>query len=74
MFHIFKGQLEVHGTKNFLVNELLGIDIQYNGTQKKGTWFLFPYMDDNNKTIHYFAFDTIEQKTVFEQMMKISGI
>lgn len=48
--------------------------MQYNGTQKKGTWFLFPYMDENNKTIHYFAFDTIEQKIVFEQMMKISGI
>lgn len=31
-------------------------------------------MDENNKTIHYFAFDTIEQKQVFEQMMKISGI
>lgn len=31
-------------------------------------------MDENNKTIHYFAFDTLEQKIVFEQMMKISGI
>lgn len=31
-------------------------------------------MDENHKTIQYFAFDTVEQKTVFEQMMKISGI
>lgn len=31
-------------------------------------------MDENNKTVSYFAFDTMEQKVVFEQMMKISGI
>ena len=31
-------------------------------------------MDENHKTIIYFAFDTLEQKIVFEQMMKISGI
>ncbi len=74
MFHLFNGQLEVHGNKNFLTNELCGIEVQYNGKAKKGTWFLFPYMDENNKTIHYFAFDTIDQKLVFEQMMKISGI
>jgi len=31
-------------------------------------------MDENHKTVAYFAFDTIDQKVVFEQMMKISGI
>ena len=31
-------------------------------------------MDENHKTVSYFAFDSIEQKNVFEQMMKISGI
>ena len=31
-------------------------------------------MDENNKTIQYFAFDTVEQKIVFEQMLKISGV
>ncbi len=63
--------------KTFLTNELFGIEITYNGKQaakKTSTWFLFPYMDDNTKTISYFAFDTAEQKLVFEQMLKISGI
>lgn len=74
MFHLFRGQLDVQGGRNILSNEFCGIEIVYNGTQKKGTWFLFPYMDENNKTVSYFAFDTMEQKVVFEQMMKISGI
>ncbi|MBP7062112.1 Holliday junction branch migration protein RuvA, partial [Patescibacteria group bacterium] len=31
-------------------------------------------MDDNNKTIKYFAFDTAAQKQIFEGLLKISGI
>lgn|GEM_PF-7072184 len=32
MLHIFKGQIEVHGGKTYLTNELFGIDVMYNGT------------------------------------------
>lgn len=80
MFHIFKGQLETQGGRTFLTNDLFGIEVLYNTQQKpiakskSTTWFLFPYMDENHKTVSYFAFDILEQKIVFEQMMKISGI
>jgi Holliday junction resolvasome RuvABC DNA-binding subunit len=31
-------------------------------------------LDDNKKTIIYFAFDTVEQKQLFESLLKINGI
>lgn len=81
MFHLRKGQLENTNGRIMLSNDLFGIEVQYIGGQKaswpaskKGTWFLFPYIDENHKTIVYFAFDTLDQKIVFEQMVKISGI
>ncbi len=74
MLHLLKWQLENNGGKTFLHNDFLGIEVYYAGKQKKGTWFLFPYMDENHKTIVYFAFDTIEQRVAFEEVLKISGI
>lgn len=81
MFHQRRWQLEYTNGRTILSNDLFGIEVQYIGekksswsTNKKGTWFLFPYIDDNHKTIVYFAFDTLDQKVVFEQMVKISGI
>lgn len=37
-------------------------------------FFLFPYLDDNKKTIIYYAFDTKEQKTLFESLLKVNGV
>ena len=34
----------------------------------------YPYLDDNKKTILYYAFDTASQKDVVENMLKISGV
>ena len=54
---------------------MFGIQGQYNWKQKtKGSFFLFPYMDENLKTITYFAFDTITQKQAFATLLKISGV
>jgi len=36
--------------------------------------FLHPYIDENHKTIRYYAFDTHTQKQVFEKLIKITGI
>ncbi len=36
--------------------------------------FLHPYIDDNNKTIRYYAFDKHTQKQVFTNLTKITGI
>lgn len=58
-----------------ITNTSFGIQAQYNGTQKtKGEFFVFPYMDENLKTIHYFAFDSLMQKSAFTNLLKISGV
>jgi Holliday junction DNA helicase RuvA len=36
--------------------------------------FIHPHIDDNHKTIRYYAFDTHEQKNIFENLLKITGI
>ncbi len=36
--------------------------------------FIYPYTDDNHKTIRYYAFDTHAQKDIFENLLKIAGI
>jgi Holliday junction resolvasome RuvABC DNA-binding subunit len=74
MFHIFFGKLEQKGKHKFLINDVFGIQVAYAGNTQEGTFFLFPYRDDNRKTISYYAFDTIEQRDMFETVLKISGI
>jgi Holliday junction resolvasome RuvABC DNA-binding subunit len=53
---------------------MFGIQIQYLGAKNQGEFFLYPYLDDNKKTIIYFCFDTAEQKTLFESLLKINGV
>jgi len=74
MFHIFTGEKKNYGSKVYIENTLGGIQVQYSGNQSKGTFFIYPYLDDNAKTIKYYAFDTYMQKQYFEDMLKISGI
>jgi holliday junction DNA helicase RuvA len=50
------------------------VQAYYRGGQSRGAFFLHPYLDDNAKTIQYFAFDTMVQKASFLAMLKISGI
>ncbi len=53
---------------------MLGIQVHYLGKQKQGEFFLYPYLDDNKKTIFYFCFDSIDQKVLFESLLKINGV
>lgn len=74
MLHYFHGVIHHHGTTKILKNDFFGIQISYAGKQKEGEFFLYPHLDENRKTILYFAFDTIEQKQLFEELLKISGV
>ncbi|MFZ2150445.1 MAG: Holliday junction branch migration protein RuvA [Candidatus Absconditicoccaceae bacterium] len=74
MLHYFRGDLKVIGNKKYLVNELFGIQVNYLGSQKKGEFFLYPYLDDNKKSVFYYCFNTADQKEMFEETLKISGI
>ena len=48
--------------------------MNYVGSKKEGDFFLYPYLDEQKKSVFYFAFDIFEQKEAFEQMLKISGV
>ncbi|MCK9467236.1 MAG: helix-hairpin-helix domain-containing protein [Candidatus Absconditabacterales bacterium] len=74
MLHIINGEVKKYGKQIFIQNSVFGIQVAYFGSKKKGIFFLYPYLDDNKKTINYFAFDTVEQKITFEDLFKISGI
>lgn len=53
---------------------MFGVGVSYAGTQTQGMFFLYPILDERNRTIAYYAFDTAEQKKSFESIIKISGI
>jgi Holliday junction DNA helicase RuvA subunit len=74
MFHVFSGKIITYANKPYIQNESFGIQANYLWSKSEGMFFLFPYLDDNKKTIVYYAFDTAEQKWLFENMLKVSGI
>ncbi|MFA6255784.1 MAG: Holliday junction branch migration protein RuvA [Candidatus Absconditabacterales bacterium] len=74
MFHYFVGKIRHLGGETLLSNDMLGIQVHYLGKQSQGEFFLYPYLDDNKKTIFYYCFDTIEQKILFESLLKINGV
>ncbi len=75
MFHYFQGTIKQFGDKTYIINEYNGLQIHYQGTAStKNAVFLHPHMDDNHKTIRYYAFDTHDQKEIFENLLKINWI
>ena len=74
MFHLFSGFCSKIGAKTYIQNQLFGIEVIYLWTKSEWMFYLYPYLDDNKKTIVYYAFDTAAQKAVFEDMLKISGV
>jgi Holliday junction DNA helicase RuvA len=71
----------IHGTKQqtptdqvLITNQIIGIQWLYAWTQTTGDFFLFPYIDENRHTVHYYIFDTQEQKNRFESLCKINGV
>lgn len=74
MFHYFKWTIQSFSQKKILTNSLFWIEVMYAWSSLEGEFFLHPYIDDNQKTIKYFCFETIQQKTMFEKLVKISWI
>lgn len=74
MFHYFQWELKKNGKKTLLINKDWWIQVYYVGKKLAWEFFLYPYMDDNKKTILYYAFDSWEQQAVFEDLLKISGV
>lgn len=74
MFHLITGSLQYYDGLSYIVTPHYGIQVNYTGKQPQGTYFLHPHIDDNLKTIHYYARDTALAKKTFEQVLKISWI
>jgi len=74
MFHYFKWDLKIIWNKIYLINDLVWIQVNYLWSQKKWEFFLYPYLDDNKKSVFYYCFDTAQQKEMFEETLKISWI
>ena len=53
---------------------MFGIQVHYLGKQSQWEFFLYPYLDDNKKTIFYYGFDSFDQKGLFEKLLKINGV
>lgn len=74
MFHYFVGKVKRYWNKIYIQNQQFGIETNYLWTTSDWAFFLYPHLDDNKKTIIYFAFDTVVQKNAFEDLLKINGI
>lgn len=74
MFHLFHWKLKEHHTIVYLENDLFGIEVVYSGEKKKGTFYLYPQIDQSRGTIRYYAFAQAKEKAHFGQLIKIQGI
>ena len=74
MFHLITGKIQHFGEFQYISNDFLGIQADYQWIQNSWTYHLFPLMDDNQKTVFYFARDTVEPKSLFLKLIKISWI
>jgi Holliday junction resolvasome RuvABC DNA-binding subunit len=74
MIHIIEGKIQKESDQIYILANARWILAHYSWTQKKGTFFLHPYLDENHKTIQYYAFDTHLQKKRFLWFLKISWI
>ncbi len=74
MFHYFLWDIKTLWTQIYLVNNSFGIQVNYLWSQKKWEFFLYPYIDENKKSVFYYCFDSATQKETFEQTLKISWV
>lgn len=74
MLHLIKWKIQNHWPKKIVFNGQFGVEVFYNGVSTEGFFYLHPYIDDTNKTVKYFCFESIDQKLVFEKLCKISGV
>lgn len=74
MFHYFQWKIEKKAGIIILIHDFIGIQISYAWKRTQWEFYLFPFYDENKRTLQYFAFDTLEQKQLFEQFIKVNGI
>lgn len=74
MFHYLKGEIKQYWSRMLLVNESFWVEVNYMWNKTEWEFFLYPYIDDNKKTVFYYTFDSMEQKTVFENTLKLNWI
>lgn len=74
MFHYFQWKVEKQGGITLLIHDFIGIQVSYAWRKSWWEFYLFPVYDENKRTVQYFAFDTLEQKQIFEQFLKVNGI
>ena len=74
MFHYFQWKVEKKGWITLLIHNFIGIQVSYAWIRSEWEFYLFPVYDENKRTVQYFAFDTLEQKQIFEQFLKVNGI
>ena len=53
---------------------MIWIEAMYSWKNTEWDFFLYPYYDENKRTIIYFAFDTIWKKSAFEETLKVNGV
>ena len=74
MFQYFQWKVEKKGWAIFIIHDFLGIQVSYAGKKTEWEFYLFPFYDENKRTVQYFAFDTLEQKQLFEQFLKVNWV
>ena len=74
MFHYFQWKIEKKVWITLLIHDYIWIRVLYVWRKTEWEFYLFPVYDENKRTIQYFAFDTLEQKQIFEQFLKVNGI
>ena len=74
MFQYFHWKIERKWWITLLIHDFFGIQISYGWNKSEGEFYLFPFYDENRRTVQYFAFDTLEQKQLFEQFLKVNWI
>lgn len=74
MLHYFEGKLERKWWVILLIHDFIWIQVSYVWRKTEWEFYLFPVYDENKRTIQYYAFDTLEQKQIFEQFLKVNWI
>ena len=77
MFHYISWEVKNHNLNSnqiFIQNSTFGIQATYMGNKASWEFFLHPHIDDNKKTINYFAFDTAKQKESFTEILKVNWV
>ncbi len=74
MFHLIHGKLTHHGHTQYIENDSFGVAVTYVWKKDKGTFYLYPQIDQTHGTVKYYAFEHGDQKARFEQFIKLQWI